>query len=233
MNTCAWATAALAAVLLATTAPAFAQGSYVDPFTLKNRTPGKILAREGDVSVGAAIRTDERYNKDGLFSGPRGWIYWNYLADPKDYQNPNLWPDKRPTYFFGEMEIPAGTDLTVRGRFPHVRYFKFSIYVFERNTFVAETGGSIAGINIEPDPGSTNPYRVGADRDAKQRNFTMHIVAKDAPANPADRAKNTVYLGNQAKTIFGGFRMYVSDRGYDGAGWGPADTSSFDGPSIT
>jgi len=26
-------------------------------------------------------------------------------------------------------------------------------------------------------------------------------LAKDAPANAADRAKNTVYLGNQTKTI--------------------------------
>src|SRR6266446_6441746 len=105
--------ATLAAALVMATAAVFAQGSYVDPFTLKNREPGKALAREGDVSVGATIRTDERYNKDGLFSGPRGWVYWNYLADPKPYQNPNLWPDKRPTYFFGEMEIPAGALLQV------------------------------------------------------------------------------------------------------------------------
>ena len=90
MNKCAWSTAALAAVLVTATTPVFAQGSYVDPFTLKNRATGKVLGREGDVSVGAAIRTDERYNKGGLFSGPRGWIYWNYLADPKSYQDPNL-----------------------------------------------------------------------------------------------------------------------------------------------
>src|SRR6266536_3102652 len=225
--------AALAAVLVTTTATVFAQGSYVDPFTVANRATGETTTRQGDVSVGTTIRTDERYNNDMLFSGPRGWVYWNYLADPKGYQNPNLWPDKRPTYFFGEMEIPAGAELTVRGRYPHVRYFKFSIYVHERNTFVAEAGGSIAGIHIEPDPGSTNPYRVGADRDAKPRNFTIPILAKDAPANAADRARNTVYLGNQTKTIFGGFRMYVSDRGYDGAGWGLADAPSLEGPGIT
>jgi hypothetical protein len=226
-------TAALAALIVVGTAPGHAQGSYVDPYTLNHRVPGKNVVREGDVSVGATIRTDERYNKGGLFSGPRGWVYWNYLADPKGYQNPNLWPDKRPTYFFGDMEIPAGAELTVRGRYPHVRYFKFSIYVFERNTFVAESGGSIAGINIEPDPGSANPYIVGADRDATNRNFTIRIMTKDAPANAAERAKNTVYLGNQTRTIFGGFRMYVSDKGYDGAGWAPADVPSLEGPGIT
>jgi hypothetical protein len=233
MNKSTWFAVALAAIIVTTAAPVFAQGSYVDPFTLKNRAPGKTIVRDGDVSVGAAIRTDERYNKGGLFSGPRGWVYWNYLADPQGYQNPNLWPDKRPTYFFGEMVLPAGTDLAVHGRFPHVRFFNFSIYLFERNTFVNATGGSIDGYDMEPDPGSTNPYGVGADRDAANRNFTIHVIAKDAPANPADRAKNTVYIGNKDQTIFGGFRMYVSDRGYDGTGWGPGDGPSHEGPGLT
>jgi len=225
--------AALAAVLVTTTATVFAQGSYVDPFTVANRATGETTTRQGDVSVGTTIRTDERYNNDMLFSGPRGWVYWNYLADPKGYQNPNLWPDKRPTYFFGEMSIPAGADLAVHGRYPHVRFFNFSIYLFERNTFVNATGGSIDGYDMEADAGSTNPYRAGADRDTANRNFTIHIIAKDAPANSADRAKNTVYIANRDQTIFGGFRMYVSDKGYDGAGWGPGDGPSHEGPGIT
>jgi len=145
--------ATLAAVLVMAAAPVFAQGSYVDPFTLKNRALGQTAGREGDVPVGAAIRTDERCNQDVLFKGPRGWAYWNYLADPKPYQNPNLWPDKRPTYFFGPMVLPPGSSVTLRGRFPYVRYFKFSVYLFEHHTFVAEAGGSIDGYDIEPDRG--------------------------------------------------------------------------------
>jgi len=34
------------------------------------------------------------------------------------------------------MAIPAGATLTVRGRFPYARFFNFSVYLFERNTFV-------------------------------------------------------------------------------------------------
>ena len=226
-------TAALTAAFLTMTAPAFAAGAYVDPFTLANRAAVQTATRRGDVSAATTIRTDERYNTGSLFSGPRGWAYWNYLADPQGYQNPNLWPDKRPTYLFGEMTIPAGADLTVHGWFPHVRFFNFSIYLFERNTFVNATGGSIDGYDIEPDPGSTNPYRVGADRNATTRNFTIRIIAKAAPANPADRAKNTVYIGDANQTVFGGFRMYVSDQGYDGTGWGPGDGPSHDGPGLT
>jgi len=86
----------------------------------EQRAAAQRADRYGDIPLGAVIRTDERYGHDSLFLGPRGWDYWNLLEKPKAYQDPNLWPDKRPTYFFGEMEVPAGAELTVRGRFPHL-----------------------------------------------------------------------------------------------------------------
>lgn len=220
---------ALAALVLVTVAgPAFAE----DAFTRVRRATARHAERYGDVPLGAVIRTDERYNH-GLFKGPRGWAYWNYLEDPKPYQNPNLWPDKRPTYFFGQLAMPAGSSLTIHGRFPYARYFKFSLYAFEHNTFVAVAGGSLAGYDIEPDAGSGNPYRVGADRLVKNRNYTLHVLAENPPKNPADRAKNTVYVGREGKELMAGFRIYLSDEGYDGAGWGPWDVPSSDGPGIS
>jgi hypothetical protein len=216
-------------LFIATTVSAFAQ----DSFSLERRATAKETNRYGDVPLGAVIRTDERYNQNGLFQGPRGWAYWNYLPDPKPYQNPNLWPDQRPTYFFGQLVMPAGSSLTIRGRFPYARYFKFNLYKFERNTFVAVPGASLAGYDIEPDPGSANPYNVGADRLVANRNFTLHILAEEAPTNAADRPKNTVYAGRDEKEVQAGFRIYVSDKGYDGAGWGPANKPSADGPGVT
>ena len=53
--------------------------------------------RTGDKSLEIVVRTDERYGHDGLFQDPRGWFYWNYLADPKPIQNPNLWPALQST----------------------------------------------------------------------------------------------------------------------------------------
>jgi hypothetical protein len=216
------------AVVISTAAPARSE----DSFTRERRATSRRGERYGDLSLGAVIRTDERYNKDGLFQGPRGWAYWNYLENPKAYQNPNLWPDKRPTYFFGQLAMPAGSSLTIRGRFPYARYFKFSLYQYERNTFVAVAGGSLAGYDIEPDSGSSNPYRVGADRLVKNRNFTLHVLAEAVPGNAADRAKNTIYVGREGKELMAGFRIYLTDEGYDGAGWGPADVPSLDGPGI-
>ena len=73
-------------------------GSWTDPFILALRAPAKSTDRVGDLSLGAVIRTDERYGSDRLFQGPRGWDYWNRLENPKPDQDPNLWPDKRPSY---------------------------------------------------------------------------------------------------------------------------------------
>jgi hypothetical protein len=69
MDQCTRFTAALAAVLVTMTVPAFAQ----DAFTLKLRAPSEAADRYGDVPRGAVIRTDERYNRNGLFQGPREW----------------------------------------------------------------------------------------------------------------------------------------------------------------
>jgi hypothetical protein len=217
MNTCTGFTAALAAILVVMSAPVDAQTA----FTIAKRAPSVNADRHGDVPRGAVIRTDERYNRNGLFQGPRGWDYWNLLENPKPYQNPNLWPDKRPTYFLGQMVMPAGSFLTLRGRFPYARYFKFNAYRFEHNTFVAIAGSSLPGYDIEPDPGSGNPFKVGADRLIKNRHWTIHVLAEDPPQNPADHPRNTVYVGRDEKMILAGFRIYVSDKSYDGAGWGP------------
>ena len=199
------------------------------PFTRAKRATSRSSDRYGNLPLGTVIRTDERYGNDPVFLGPRGWDYWNLLENPRDYQNPNLWPDKRPTYFFGQLKMPPGTTLTIRSRFPYARYFKFALYRFERNTFVAIGGEDLAGVDMVPDPGSGNPYAVGADRTVKNRNCTIHVVTDDPPKNRAERAKNTVYSGKEEREIQCVFRIYMSDEGYDGAGWGPASSPSTKG----
>ena len=224
----------LSAVLVAMIATLTGSTLAQDAFTLANRAKaGGYTERLGDVPLGGVIRTDERYNKDSLFQGPRGWAYWNLLQNPKEYQNPNLWPDKRPTYFFGQLVMPAGSALTIHGRFPCARYFKFNLYKFERSTFVAIPGASLAGYDIEPDPGSDNPFKVGADRNVKNRNFTINVLADNAPTSVAERPKNTLYVGKDEKEVQAGLRIYVTDKGYDGAGWGPGDAPSADDRGVT
>jgi hypothetical protein len=214
----------LASMAVAITAAVLAEERWVDPFILAQRAPAKSYERFGDLPLGAVIRTDDRYGADSLFQGPRGWDYWNRLENPKPNQDPNLWPDKRPSYVIAQMAMPAGSSITVHTKFPHARYFNASLYKFEHNTFVALGGESLDGWDIEPDPGSTNPFRVGADRLAAERNFTLHILAEEPPRDKAGRAANTLYVGRDGQQVQLAARVYLSDQGYDGMGWGPADT---------
>lgn len=188
------------------------------------------VVRVDGKSLETVVRTDERYGHDGLFRGPRGWPYWHYLSNPKPIQNPNLWPDMQSTYFVARLAMPSGSRLTLRAAYPHARYFKFALYKAERNTFVS-IGEDLAGRDIEPDRGSTNPFRVGAPRLAEPRNFTLHILAADAPAEPTLRERNTLYAGRAGGELQMVLRIYLPDRGRDGAGWGPA-SAPYDGRGL-
>jgi hypothetical protein len=200
------------------------KGSWKPPAIVPVRNLNALaVTRFGDKSLENIVRTDERYGHDGVFQGPRGWSYWNHLEYPKPIQNPNLWPDTQSTYFLGRLELPAGSVMTMDFSYPQARYFQFALYRWERNTFVA--ADAIAGPEIEPKPGSTNPFRVGANRLAERRDFKLRIVADDAPMAPDKRAPNTVYAGKDGGEIEGVIRIYLSDQGRDGSGWGPADAS--------
>lgn len=183
--------------------------------------------RPGDKSLENVIRTDERYGADGLFLGPRGWDYWNFLEHPRPIQNPNLWPDMQSTYFLGRLAMPAGSTLTLRGEFPRARYFKLALYKAENNTFVS-IGQDLGGPDIVPDAGSTNPFRVGAHRLGDARSYTLQIVAEDAPSDASKRAENTLYVGADGGTLQAVIRIYLPDDGSDGAGWAPATSPSAD-----
>lgn len=181
--------------------------------------------RFGDKSLETVIRTDDRYGANPFFQGPRGWPYWNLLEYPKPIQNPNLWPDTQSTYFLSRFAMPAGSTLTLRGPFPRARYFKLALYKAEGGTFVS-TGEDIAGKDIVADPGSTNPFVVGADRLSEPRDYTVSIVAAEAPAAKADRPANTLYAGAAGGDLQLVLRVYLSDQGSDGAGWAPWASAS-------
>jgi len=181
------------------------------------------VKRFGDKSLENFVRTDTRYGHDGLFQGPRGWGYWNYLEYPRPIQNPNLWPDMQSTYMIGRLAIPDGGALTLNYTYPHTRYFQFALYKAEHGTFVS-TGESVAGPEIEPDTGSTNPFRVGANRLDEPRNFTLRIVASDPPKSGSRRERNTLYAGKGGDELMFVNRAYLPDQGSDGTGWGPASS---------
>ena len=208
------------------------RGSWQPPPVAKSGAvawvPGDKIRRKlraGDKPRECVLITDERYGQDALFQGPRGWPYWNDLPNPKPIQNPNLWPDTQSTYFVSHFVMPAGSTLTVKSRFPRARYFQFALYKAEHNTFVS-IGEALSGPDIEPDPGSVNPFRIGADRRTDERDFQLRIIADDPPAGASSRQTNAMYVGKAGGELQGVIRVYLPDKGWDGAGWAPLDATA-------
>lgn len=90
------------------------------------------------------------------------------------------------------MLAPFGSKVIIEGAYPKARYFS----VQATPSFKAEnyrSGPYGAGetswldADIDPNSGSTNPYRVGADRTATQRNFrlTCDVTVGDPAVNDA------------------------------------------------
>ena len=84
--------------------------------------------RRGDKSFENVVRTDERYGSDGFWLGPRGRDYGAFLENPKPYQIANLYPDGNSSYWIAQFELPPGSTLTLKGRYPYCRYISFALY---------------------------------------------------------------------------------------------------------
>lgn len=172
-------------------------------------------ARPGNKSLETVLRTDKLYGHDGLWLGPRGRDYGAMLPDPKPYQHANLYPDPNSTYWFAILEMPEGSVLTLRGRFPHGRYMQFALYRSDPLGGFTATGEAFVDHQIDPDPGCENPFVPGANRLGENRDYTIRISNTDIPADTGDRAPNTLYAGTGAKIQIV-YRVYLPDPGYDG-----------------
>jgi len=143
----------------------------------------------------------------------KAWYSGNYFAYSKSVpmgsgNNPETWV----TYSPAKFKLPAGSTLTMKGEYPHARYFGIDTY---SGPYPVD---AISGMAIEPDSGATNPFLAGADRSAKLRSYTLKLVEEVKPATPA---ANTLYLRPaQAQSLAGyspelRLRTYFPDRGRD------------------
>lgn len=125
------------------------------------------------------------------------------------------YPDDSAIYYLGVAQIAPGTRVRITGRFPHARYMSFNVY-----DPLLRPVDAVTDVDVVPDPGSTNPFRRGADRTTDRRSYTVTIEPGVAPADPAP---NTLYAGggqggvpNLGATFL--YRIYLPDpgRGDDG-----------------
>ncbi|MGL5891690.1 MAG: hypothetical protein ACRC3B_17490, partial [Bacteroidia bacterium] len=129
-----------------------------------------------------------------------------YLKDPDSVSLSEMWavryakpidhdslyagiPDPKVTYLFlGTALAPFGSKLVIEGDFPHCRFFSIQAtpplngteYYSQRQFGTAEVG--FADVDIEPLPGHTNPFRVGANRNDTNRSY--HVEFDLATGDP-------------------------------------------------
>ncbi|WP_150125024.1 hypothetical protein [Tsuneonella mangrovi] len=108
--------------------------------------------------------------------GPRTcfWSRGPVSADP--YIN-IAYPDSNVFYWSATFTVPEGAKLQLEGNFPHSRYMSFISYDGRGRPIE-----SLADYLISPNPGATNPFRSGSDRDAIKRGYTVDISDGD-PVN--------------------------------------------------
>jgi hypothetical protein len=169
----------------------------------------KYLPRE------LALETNEKYGHDCFWAPPKGMDYAD-LPNAKPIQTPNLYPDVGSTYFVGQYILPAGAKLTFEGKYPRSRFMSYTIFKPVGGNQLGP-GDHLYDFQIQPDPGSVNPFVARNRRDGKRRNYTLHVVHGEIPGT---RARNTVYTESSDPTARVGMsiRNYLPNRGLDGTG---------------
>ncbi|MFN0104962.1 MAG: hypothetical protein ACKV2U_23115 [Bryobacteraceae bacterium] len=103
-------------------------------------------------------------------------------SDTLGYRN-QAYPEANATYWTTVLELPAGTDMIIHGRYPKARYMAFQLYDSDRHVLDA-----INDQTIHPDPGQNNPFQSGTEAGT----YTIRIVFGLKPAQPTP---NTIYTG--------------------------------------
>lgn len=164
------------------------------------------IARRDNVHRAVAI-------KSCFWPGPRLRSGY-YTTDPDDYAIENQIPDIGNTFSTAWFAIPAGASLVLRGDFPHMRHWSFVTYSVD-----GVPRDALNDLDIEPDAGSSNPFRVGVRRDVQPRRYTIRVVNGHPPAAGQPRPANTVYTLAEPGVPTGmHMRNYVPDRSIDWTG---------------
>jgi hypothetical protein len=106
-------------------------------------------------------------------------------------------PDPNATYLvLGTFYAPFGSKLVLEGEFPHSRFFdiqvspSFDPKVYYYNKYFGGGEVPIVDADIDPLPGHINPFRVGANRNARDRSYRVTFdlaMGNAAQLNPAFR----------------------------------------------
>ncbi|MFN0100877.1 MAG: hypothetical protein ACKV2U_02180 [Bryobacteraceae bacterium] len=128
-----------------------------------------------------ACAAGDSINSDPGCESYQSWqIQGSVKSDTVGNLNAN-YPEANATYWGTVLQLPAGANIVIRGRYPSARYMAFQLYDSERNVLDA-----INDQTILPDPGQNNPFQTGTEAGT----YTIRVVFGPKPAQPAP---NTIY----------------------------------------
>jgi hypothetical protein len=119
-----------------------------------------------------------------------------------------LFIDANATYWHMAVPVPEGGYVEVAGDFPRARYMSLANYAVLRSAEVDH----LTDYQIDPDPGSVNPFRAGSDRNAANRGYTVRVVDGREPADGGEA--NTLYTVSKDGSRKSGGRANVTLRVY-------------------
>ncbi len=154
--------------------------------------------------------TNYTVQTEGQIDPAKQWVVRHAMTIPIDRSNsPGLYPDPAATYLVMPNYLaPFGSKALVTGSFPHSRFFSIqATESFQPENYHGKFGVGevpIVDADIDPAPGSTNPFRVGANRNATNRNYTVTLESQIGNAvaltDAYKPAKNFRAAGNTRPT---------------------------------
>jgi hypothetical protein len=152
--------------------------------------------------------TPTGYNPNDL---PVASCFWTGAFTQSNPKTNVAYPGTEITYWGAKFITPPGAVLTLKGRFPHARYSSLNAYTDD-----GVSTGSLSDRQIRPDAGSINPGIPGKDRRAKNRSYTVTVIGEERPAVPAPNTLYAAPVDGAHQDVL--YRVYIPDRGRDGAG---------------
>ncbi len=143
-----------------------------------------------------------------------------WLLEPTTDRENILYPESTTRYLAAVIPALPGGYVEIAGVFPHARYMSLQTY-----STTLQSISNLHDMQIQPDPGSSNPYLPGADRNAAARNYTVRLQFAQAPAGNVP-ANTLYYLGSDALHVGAVlvYRIYLPDAGTQPFGGVPTPT---------
>ena len=131
--------------------------------------------------------------------------------------------DSNVTYWVTRIPYVPGEKLQLKGAYPHSRYF--SVTAYDPRT---KALSSLYDAQVQPDPGSVNPFTPGAPRNLpdQKRAYSLSVVFL-APGQSPSAAPNTLSTGWLGGPTAAGsdyflvYRVYLPDQGAGAQGGEP------------